>query len=66
MLSQIIEHHSGLGSGLQRAEKLTWLAGLYQEKEIMLFDWCSQLKLSERAQIQSQAQGSAHKCSEEQ
>lgn len=69
MLSQIVEirdHHAGLGNGLQSGEKDIWLVGLCQEKEIMLFDWCTQLKLSERAQIQSQAQGSAHKCSEEQ
>lgn len=32
-------------------KKDTWSVGLCQEKEIMLFDWCTQLKLSERAQI---------------
>lgn len=35
---EISNCHSGLGDGLQIRKKDTWLVGLCQEKEIMLFD----------------------------
>lgn len=45
---QIIDttnHRSGLGDGLQIRKR--HLVGLCQEKEMMLFNLCTQLKLSE-------------------